>query len=428
MGAGHGVGQIGVIGRKLANPAFLCTILLRRLNAQLVIRGRTSSVCHMPDELAISPCNSRREWVQFERVAECLHRSEPGFVPPFPGSIAKCLSKRSAFQCRHGEIVPFIARRAGRPVGRVAAIINHSHNKHHADRTGFFGFFESENDPTTASSLLRAAAQSLQDAGLTSIRGPYNPSINDECGLLAEGFGLPSSIGMTWNPEYYRALLVGEGFLPVRILRSMNLPMHRLQHPERLRRIVDRLTRRTRLTMRTMDITNLEKELEIVREVYNATLERNWGFVPISMDDLLGAAGDIRAIADPKLLLIAEMDGKDAGVAITLPNFNEILIRIKSTPHWLRLLHIFWLMKTQRIRSCRQTVLGVVPSCRDRGLHAWLIHEQFVRAQERYDNATLGWMEENNSEIIKNSQLVGGELDRHWEIFEKPLTPETTPV
>ncbi len=256
---------------------------------------------------------------------------------------------------------------------------------------------------------------------MDQIRGPYNPSINDECGLLLERFDLPPFIGLSWNPEYYPALLKGEGFSLARLLHCLNLPMHRLPKPERLGRIVERIAARSRLKMRTMNLARLPEELSIVRKVYNATLERNWGFIPISMEDLLAAADDIRAIADPSLLLIAEMDGLDAGVAITLPNFNEILAKVKRTPHWLRLPHIFFLMKTQRIRNCRQTVLGVVPECRDRGLHAWLIYEQFVVAQKRFDNAALGWMEDNNTEILKNCQIVGGEPDRKWGIFEKML-------
>jgi len=170
-----------------------------------------------------------------------------------------------------------------------------------------------------------------------------------------------------------------------------------------------------------MDIARLGEELAIVGKVYNATLERNWGFVPISNEELLSAAEDIRAIADPELLLIAEMDGAEAGVAITLPNFNEILALTKRTPHWLRLPHIFLLMKTRRIRTCRQTVLGVLPHCRDRGLNAWLIHEQFACARKRYDNAILGWVEENNHEILKNCEVAGAEPDRSWEILERAL-------
>jgi hypothetical protein len=381
-----------------------------------------TSTPHAEKTCSIFACRTPGDRTTFERTAEILHGTEPAFVPPFPGSIAKFLSPKSAFHLRHGEISGFVAKRDGRPVGRIAAIVNRSHNSRYADKTGFFGFFECENDPSTAAALFAKAREVLLDAGMESIRGPYNPSINDECGMLAERFDLPPSIGLTWNPEYYLRLVEGEGFTPVRTLYVMNLPMHRVPVSQRFTRIVERLEKRSKLTMRTMDISRLPEELKIVREVYNATLERNWGFVPISMDDLLGAADDIRAIADPKLLLIAEANGEEAGVAITLPNFNEILIRIKKTPHWLRLPHILWLMKTKKITTCRQTVLGVVPKFRDHGLHVWLIHEQFVRAQERYTDAVLGWLEDTNTEIIKNCTLVGGEPDRSWKLFERSLS------
>jgi len=354
-------------------------------------------------------------------VAEDLLGKNPSFIPPFPGSIAKYLSPKSAFQRRHGQIFPFIAWRDGKPVGRIAAIIDRSHNEYYKDRTGFFGFFECEDNVETAHALFEKAAGVLREHGRETMRGPYNPSINDECGLLVDSFDLPPYIGMTWNPAYYEKLVTGEGFVSQRALYGLLLPMHRLEPPARFGRIVERIAKRNRLKLRPMNISELNEELKIVHEVYNATLERNWGFVPISMEDLLGAADDIKAIADPKLLLIAELDGKNAGVAITLPNFNEVLAQTKRTPRWLRLLHIVWLMKTYKINSCRQTVLGVSPPYRDRGIHAWLIYEQFVRAQERYDNAILGWVEETNTEIIEHSQLVGGIIERTWKIFEKAL-------
>jgi len=354
-------------------------------------------------------------------VAEDLTGTDPAFTPPFPGSVAKFLSPKSAFCSRQGEIFPFIAWRDGKPVGRIAAIINRAHNEYHRDTTGFFGFFECEDNPETARALIEKASEVLRARGLTSIRGPYNPSINDECGLLVDSFEKPPYIGMTWNPAYYESLLTGQGLLPVCTLYGLLLPMHRLEEPKRFGKIADRVARRAKLSLRPMNIKNLDEELKIVHEVYNATLERNWGFVPITMDDLLGAADDIKAIADPKLLLIAEVEGKNAGVALTLPNFNEILAQTKRTPRWLRLPHILWLMKTRKITSCRQTVLGVTPKYRDKGIHAWLIYEQFMRAQERYDNAILGWIEESNTEIIEHSQMVGGFRERTWKIFEKPI-------
>jgi len=256
---------------------------------------------------------------------------------------------------------------------------------------------------------------------METIRGPYNPSINDDCGVLLNGFDKPTTIGLPWNPPYYLRLLEDLGFAKARTLYVMSLPMHRLEPPERFVRIIDRLKKRANLSMRPFDLPKLEQELEIVRRVYNATLERNWGFVPVEMEDLLDSAGDIRAIADPRLLLIGESNGQSAGVAITLPNFNEILHAARNTPHWLRMAHIFLLMKTRKIQTCRQTVLGVVPEFRDRGFHAWLVHEQFREAKRHHTHAILGWLEDTNAEIIEICRVVGGETDREWAIFEKRL-------
>ena len=372
--------------------------------------------------VSISACRTPREKRQFEHVAELLHAADPAFVPPFPGGVARYLAPDSAFHRRHGEIFPFIARRAGRPVGRIAAIVNRSHNQRAGDRAGFFGFFECEDNPETARLLFDTAAAVLRGKGFETLRGPYNPSINDECGLLTEGHHIPVFIGLTWNPAYYEKLVVRGGFSPVCTSHGLQLPLHRLEPPPRLTRIVARVAERSRIHLRPIRLENLEEELKIVREVYNDTLERNWGFVPITMDDLLSAADDLRTIADPGMILIAEMAGENAGVALSLPNFNEILALTKRTPRWLRPLHVLWLMKTRRITTARQVVYGIAPKFRDRGgLHGWLLYEQFVCAKARYHDAELGWIEDTNTEILENSKMLGAVPHRTWKIFERPL-------
>ena len=130
------------------------------------------------------------------------------------------------------------------------------------------------------------------------------------------------------------------------------------------------MVKRANVKLRPIRMSKLEDELKIVQEVYNSTLERNWGFIPVTMDELLATADDMRAFADPEMMLIAEVNGENAGVALSLPNFNEILARVKKTPPLLRLPHILWLMKTHRIDLVRQAVLGISPRFRDRGLHA----------------------------------------------------------
>ena len=317
-----------------------------------------------------------------------------------------------------------IASCGGKPVGRIAAIVNRSHNSLYRDKTGFFGFWECGDDPATAQALFDAAARVLRDKGMEAIRGPYNPSINDECGLLVEGGGEPAFIGLVWNPDFYRALIEGAGFRRVCSKYGFDLPLSRLEAPARLGKIVERTAKRSRLMLRPIHLDKLEEELKIVHEVYNGTLERNWGAVPISMDDLLSAADDMRAFADPGMILIAEMNGENAGIALSLPNFNELLALTKKTPRWLRLPHIAWLMKTRKIDSARQVVYGISPRFRDRGgLHAWLLYEQFVCAKARYHDAQLGWVEDSNTEILENCRMLGAIQRRTWNIYEKCLVP-----
>jgi hypothetical protein len=370
---------------------------------------------------SICLCRTRKEERLFERLPEVLHGTHPAFIPPFPGSIVKYLSPKSPFNRLYGEIHPFLAWRDGKPVGRMAAIVNRAHNERYGDKTGFFGFFDCEDNSELAEALFNTAAEVLRSRGLESIRGPYNPSINDECGLLAQGFEYPPCLGLVWNPEYHKTLIEQMGFKTVCKSFGFILPLHRLDLPERLKLIVERIARRSSIKLRPIKMSRLEEELKIVQEVYNATLERNWGFVPISMDDLLAAADDMRAFADPEMILIAEMKGENAGVALSLPNFNQILARIKKTPHLLRLPHIFLLMKTQRINWARQVVYGISPRFRDRGLHAWLLYEQFVTAKQRYANGTLGWIEESNTEILENSRMLGAIQQQEWRIYEKSL-------
>lgn len=359
-------------------------------------------------------------------MPETLHTANPAFIPPFPGSVAKYLKPGSPFQRVHGKIFPFVATRYGRPVGRIAAVIYQSHNDRYHDTVGFFGWFDCENNPETARALFEKAAAVLKENGRTSMRGPYSPSINDECGLLVwDAANRGPCIGLTWNPPYYESLVLAAGLEPVRDLHGYDLPMERLEVPDRLQRLSERAEKRAKLRLRPINLKKLEKELEIVHEVYNDTLGRNWGFVPISMDDLLGAADDMRSFADPDIILIAEKDGEPAGVALTLPDFNQILAGLQRVPHWLRLPVILWRMKTRKITACRQMVYGVIPKFRDHGLHAWLLREQFSEAKKRYPLAELGWMEENNTQILAACTLVGGFHQRTWRIFEKPLAAAT---
>jgi len=369
--------------------------------------------------ISISPCHSPADRKLFERIPELLHGQDPSFVPPFPGSVVKHLKPDSLFNRQDGSITAFIARRDGAPVGRIAAIRNRSHNQHWNDRVGFFGFFSCEDDEETAQLLLAQAAKTLEKLNCDTMRGPYNPSINEECGVLVEGHDGPPSISMPWNPSYYADLIQSASLEVTRTMYAYHLPLH-IGIPPTVKRIADRVKNRTKnLTIRSFDMKRLDEELRLAHRLYNVTLDRNWGFVPISLDDLLASADDLKAFADPDFLVFAEVDGEAIGFMLTLPNFNEILIRTRGVPHFLRLPYILWLMKTQRIRTVRQVVLGVAPEHRDHGLVALLCHDMVLRTQKTADSAELSWIESNNTQVIKLIGLMGATQSRTYAIYEK---------
>lgn len=371
---------------------------------------------------SISTCRTPAELKRFEEIPELLHGTDPGFTPPFPGSVVKLIGPKSVFAHKHGEIHPLIAFRNGRPVGRIAAIVNRSHNAYNGDSVGFFGFFDFIDDPSVASALTDAAAAILRDKGLTVMRGPYNPSINDDCGVMMEGCDRPSFVSMPWNPSHYGGVYRSAGLEQVRTLYAWDIPLQR-PIPGRVNRIVDRLKRRNSVTIRPLDMKNLKRDLEVIHRLYNQTLDRNWGFYPIALEDLLHAADDLKAIADPDIILFICADGREVGYTLALPNVNEVFHAARGRKGVLRFLEMALRLQFQKIKGQRLAVLGVEPAYRDKGLSALLFFEAFRAGRERFEVSEVSWVEANNEEILEGAALMGGSRSRTYGIFEKPLVP-----
>jgi hypothetical protein len=359
---------------------------------------------------------------RFEEIPELLHGTDPSFTPPFPGSIVKLISSKSVFAHKHGEIHPLIAFRDGRPVGRIAAIVNRSHNDYNHDTIGFFGFFDFIEDVSVARALVESALAILKEKGLTVMRGPYNPSINDDCGILTEGNDRPTFISMPWNPSYYARILKEVGLASVRTLYAWEIPLASKEPPGRVTKIVNWLKKRNNVSIRTIDMKNLEKELATIHRLYNQCLDRNWGFYPIALEDLLHAADDLKAIADPSIIVFVCADGREVGFSLALPNVNEVFYASRGRKGILRFLEMALRLQFQKIKTDRLTVLGVEPAYRDKGLSALLFFESFRIAQAKYRLSEVSWVEANNTEILEGAELMGGHRTRTYEIFEKPIS------
>ena len=217
--------------------------------------------------------------------------------------------------------------------------------------------------------------------------------------------------GSTWRP-------ISQPRMP---MASDTAPISRAGSAERVTKIVNWLKKRNNVSIRTIDMKNLRKELETIHRLYNQCLDRNWGFYPIALDDLLHAADDLKAIADPSIILFVCIDGREVGFTLALPNVNEVFHASRGRTGILRFLEMALRLKFQRIKTDRLTVLGVEPDYRDKGLSALLFFESFRIAKAKYEVSEVSWVEANNVEILEGAELMWGCRSRTYEIFEKSL-------
>ncbi len=368
------------------------------------------------------PCLSRSDLRRFEFAGEDILGDHAFFTPPVPGSVREFFDPRLPFRRIHGEIAGFLAERDGRVVGRIAAILNRSHNAFHGDGTGFFGFFDFVNDPAVSAALWREAAGWLRRHGCTSVRGPYNPTINEECGLLVEGYDDPPAVFMPWQPPYYRGHYEALGLVPVRRMLGFHMDM-RPETAPRIRRVAERARRQTGITVRPFRLQRLQDELRILQRLYNCTLDRNWGYVPVAWEDLQHSAKGLKAIADPNLLFFGIKDGGEIAFSISLPDINENLRAVRRWPRSLRLVAFAWKLHTHRPSRARHCILGIDPEHRHKGGIAALFYEQtFERVRGGgFPVAEVSWVEENNTEIVRSITLLGGRTNKVLAIFERQL-------
>ena len=358
----------------------------------------------MSPPVRLEPCRSARDWRLFERVPELLHGADPCFVPPFPGQVAKLRKPGHPFHL-DGSLTPYVAFSGRRPVGRIAAIVNRTHNRVHGDRTGFFGFFDF-TDEGVAGALLDRARVDLAAAGLTRPRGPFGPTQNDECGLQVDGFGEAPYFGMPYNPSYYVEVYERLGLERVSDMLAYGMePARADEFLRRLNPLAERLRRRQSITIRPADPGRLEEECALVARVFNEALAGEWNFMPLSTETALSFVKDLLSLLEPEAILIAEVAGEPIGLSIALPNLNEFLADAARLPRWLRWPRLAWLIKTRRCQRARWAVFAVVPAYRGYGTTGLLVQDAFSRLMPKYPVGELSWTQEHNEEINK---LVSG--------------------
>ncbi len=370
--------------------------------------------------IAVAETTSPRRMRRFIRLPLQLYADDPLFVPHL------LMERRQFFDPRRNplfaftDVAYFLATDgAGRTVGRVSAHVNKRHNEFAGDRCGFFGFFECVDDPAAARALLGAAEDWLRDRGMTAVRGPLSFSTNEECGLLVEGFDRPPAFMMPYTKRYYPELLAGLGYAKARDLLAYEYDCGGVVPPY-IERFAKRAAARTPVKVRPLDMGDYQADVARAFSVYNKAWERNWGFVPMTPDQFVHMAREMKPLVLPDLALIAEIDGEPVGFSLALPDLNPVLRRMKGRLLPLGFLRL--LGARRRAASLRVLTMGVVKAHRRRGIEMLLIYHTFLNGIRRDClRGEFSWVLADNVLLCRALERFGAERTKTYRIYEKEL-------
>ncbi len=372
----------------------------------------------MKAAITVHPVRGRRDRREFLNLPFRLFRNDPCWVAPLFSDMKEKLDRARHPFFRNGEAEFYLARRGNEVVGRVAALVNESHNSFHGEQAAGFGLIEFCRDAAVAEALIRTAAAWAREKGMTVLRGPYSFSTNEECGTLIEGFDTAPAVMMPYNPEWYPELLMAAGLRKARELLAYFVDES--NDYSRMKRLFERQTKRESIEIRPIRVKEMEKEIALVRTIYNDAWERNWAFVPMSGEEFLWQAKKLKPVIVPKLALIAEKAGEPAAFSLTLPDLNQALIRLRG-----RLFpfgFIRFLREQRKITHTRVLTLGVRKKFRGIGLESMMIHKTVENGLGLgYGSAELSWILEDNVMMRRILEKMKARISKRYAIWEAKI-------
>lgn len=377
----------------------------------------------MSNEIQIMPLSRNpRDVLRFLNVSYGIYRDDPNWVAPLLMDLKKVFTDANPL-FEHAVMQLWIAHRDGQDVGRIAGLIDHNHNRTANAPAAFFGFFESVNDPAVSRRLFETVFAWTRQAGLQRVLGPMNPTTNDECGLLIEGFDSPPVLMMTYNPRYYVTLVEADGFRKAKDLLAFHMDLARIPM-DRLSRIATKIKQRNpNLVLRPVLRKTLQGDLAKLKEVYNAAWQDNWGFVPMTDAEMHFMAARLKPLLMEGLIWLAEAGAEPVGFLLALPDYNVALKPLQGrllTPKVLGF--IPYLLHWKCPPRTRVVTLGVKEKFRAKGLEsAMLIEGLKVGFDAGVRESEASWILEDNIAMCRMLEAIGGRVYKTYRIYERQL-------
>ena len=365
---------------------------------------------------------SDRDVLRFLNVSYDIYRGDPHWVAPLLMDVKKVFTDANPL-FEHAEMQLWVAVRGGRDVGRIAGIVDAAHNRTQQDSAAFFGFFESVNDAEVSGRLFETVFAWARSKGLKRVLGPMNPTVNDECGLLVEGFDSSPALMMTYNLRYYPDLVTGRGLRKAKDLLAYHLDLKDTPM-ERLGKLADRVKRKwPELKFRPIRRRTLGADLAKIKEIYNRAWEKNWGFVPMTDAEIDFMAGRLKPLLNVDISWIVETETEAVGFLLALPDYN---VAFKPMRGHLASLGLFkalpYLLNWRRPPLARVITLGVIEKYRGKGLESVMLFEGLkVGFDAGLKEAEASWILEDNEMMNRLMEVYAGRVYKRYRLYEKEL-------
>lgn len=380
----------------------------------------------MTDAVQVRPVTTPAEFKSFFEFPWVLYKDDPNWVPPLLSMRRELLDKEEnpSWQYLEGEY--FAAWRGDEIVGTITAFVNHRHNEYQNENIGWFGTFEVRDDAEAAAALLNTAADWVKGRGYSAIRGPQSFTQHDECGLLVQGFTRPVLL-LPYNPPYYRDFIEAAGFQKVMDAYSFfsnKSDFFDLGTVGRLERLTRSIMKRNKITVRQLERKTMSADLSVFRDLYNSAWVDNWGFVPMTQQELDNLVASLGQFIEPSLVYIGEIEGEPVGFLLSVPDLYEVLYRAYArpgTPEVWTLVKALWYWKVRKvIKGVRVPFMGIKPEYRNKGVDAALYFHAF-NAMVAYgaEYGESGWILEHNDGMIRIAESFGAKPDKVYRFYER---------
>ena len=374
--------------------------------------------------LKIVAVENSKQQKQFFQLPWRLYKGDPNWIPPLRTNQMELLNYKSHPFYDTNRIQTFVAMRDDRPVGRIAAIYNQNHLDRFKDDRGFFGFFECEEDQEATNGLLDAAHQWLKDQGLQNMRGPMNPSMNYECGMLIEGFDRPPTFMMTYNPPYYPQQMEQYGLHKAQDMFAFYGRIDMLDDmDEKMRFMFRAVIERFDVKMRIIDKKRFYDDVRMFLDIYNQSLGGSWGFVPMTDGEIEHASKGLKQLIVPELSQVAEVDGRAVGAVFAMLDYNPRIKKIDGRLFPFGFIRLLWNRKT--ISRMRLLSTNVIPEFQKWGLGLVLTGTLLPIALERgITEGEFSWVLESNQLSRKTLERGGASREKTYRIYDTEPAPD----